>query len=308
MKFNLYLKSCREKHHLTQEELLQMLYNSDTSFENLDVGNISRWERGITKPSMNRLVDIIKVFGTKSKYTLPCFIDMDKSQIENDICKIGIKNLIGNSKEHILNFPTKSFEVNDICIKHIRNTNDIEKILKMPYAVIENLTDNVYDLSFEKLKEWALHPSNLFLLSEYKDEFSGILFTLRLKPQIFQKIIQFDLDLTNIKIEDFASFDEMGSNLPISFFAHNNKSSTLLVLRYYAHLIANQSVIKEVGSIPLLASAKKIVQKMHMKHYKDKKVSQGVLSSFYAPLSDVLINEDVMKMLFQKEKCPQDKI
>jgi len=303
MKFNLYLKSCREKHHLTQEELLQMLYNSDTSFQNLDVGNISRWERGITRPSISRIVDIIKVFQTKSKCILPCFAKLD---IENDICKLGVKNLIGNSKEHILNFPTKSFQVDDIKIKHIRHPDDIDKVLKMPFTVIENLTQNVYSLSFEQLKEWSLHPSNLFLLSEYKNEFSGLLFTLRLKPEIFNSILNFDRDLKDIKVSDFASFDELGCNMPISFFAYNDKSSTLLIVRYYAHLIANQDVISEVGTIPLLDGAKKILQKMHLHHYKDKTVEQGVLSSYSASLSDVLLNEEVMKMLFQKEKCPQD--
>ncbi len=306
MKFNEYLKSCRQKYNLTQEEMTQNLYAFDDVFKALDIGTFSRWERGVTKPNMQKHISIVKFFQTKSNHILSCFAHTDKDHIEDEICKMGIRNLIGKSKEYILNFPTKSFKVDDICIKHIRNTDDIDKVLKIPYSVIENLTGNVYDLSFEAIKAWALHPSNLFLLSEYKGEFAGILFTLRLKLDTFEKIINFEMDLKDISLNDFASFNEIGCNLPMAFFAYNDKSSTLLVLRYYAHLIANQDLITHIGAVPLLDGAKTIVQKMNMQLYKEKNVKQGTLSSYHAPLSEVLINEAVLKMIFHKQECPQD--
>ncbi len=306
LKFNKYLKLCRKKYKLTQEEFVQELYNYDENFIGVDTRTISRWEAAQTKPSIDRQITIVKYFSTCSGHILSCFHTDDKKNIESKICKLGIKNLIGSSKEHILNFPTRSFKVEDIVIKHIRSSKSIDEVLQMPYTVIKNLTDNVYNLSFENIKEWALHPSNLFLLSEYKNEFAGILFTLRLKPNIFQKIINFEIELKDITLDDFASYNEIGCNFPMAFFAYNDKSSTLLILRYYAHLIANQDVIKDIGTTPLLDGAKKIVQKMNMKKYKEKIVLQGTLTSYSAPLSDVLINQAVMKMIFQKQDCPED--
>ncbi len=303
MKFNEYLKSCRKNHNLTQEELIQELYNFDESFIGVDTRTLIRWEQAQTKPSINRQIIIIRYFQTINKHILPCFDAIDKIDIENKICKIGVKNLIGSSKEHILNFPTKSFEVHNIVISHIRSAKDIDNVLKMPYDVIKNLTGNVYNLSFETIKEWALHPSNLFLLSEYKDQFAGILFTLRLKPIVFERIINFDIDLKDIYLNDFANFNEAGCNFPMAFFAYNDKSSTLLILRYYAHLIANQDVIQQIGATPLLEGAKKIVEKMNMHYHKEKEVKQGILTSYQAPLCDVLINETVIKMIFQKQEC-----
>jgi len=306
LQFNNYLKSCRENSNLTQEELTQELYNFNEDFIGVDTGTLSRWERGVTQPNIERQMVIIKFFQTKSHHILSCFDNIDKTHIEDELCKMGIKNIIGHSKDHILNFPTKLFKVNDISIKHIRTTDDIDAILEMPYSVIENLTENVYDLSFKHIKEWALHPSNLFLLSEYKGQFAGILFTLRLRPEVFQKIIDFKMNLNEIQLKDFANFDEIGCNFPMAFFALNDKSSTLLVLRYYAHLIANQDVIKSIGAIPLLDGSKKIVTKMKMKYYKKRIVKQGTLCSYFAPLSDILINEAVLKMIFQKQDCPED--
>ena len=306
MKFNKYLKSCREKYNLTQEELVQELYNFDDIFENLDINTYSRWERATTKPSSEKQISILKLFQTKSGHILSCFEDMNKENVENELCKLGIKNLIGHSKEHILDFPTRAFKIDDISVKQIKNAKDIDKVLQMPYDVIENLTGNVYNLSFDDIKKWAMHPSNFFLISEYQNRFGGILFTLQLKPNIFKKIIDFEMDLKEISIDNFTKNDEIGCNFPIAFFAYNDKSSTLLVLRYYAYLIANQEFIQSVGATPLLDGAKAMLKKMNMKSYKDKEVKQGTLTSYSASLSKMLLNKSVLKMIFQKQDCPQD--
>ena len=308
MQFNIYIKNCRQQYSLTQEQLVQELFNFDAIFEGIDISTLSRWERGVTKPTIDRQIKIVYLFSTFSNSVLSCFNNMDKDKIEDEICKIGDKNLVGSSKEHILNFPSKSFKVDDIVIKHVRSGSDIDEILKMPYSIIENLTGNIYNLTFEIIKRWSLNPSNLFLLSEYQNQFYGLFFTLRIKPDIFDKLINFEKEIVDIAEDDFATFDELGCNFPIAFFAFNDKSSTLLILRYYAHIIANQNSIKNIGTTPLLEGAKKIVQKMNLKFYKDKKVKQGVISSYSASLREVLINEKVLKMLFQKQKCPEDRL
>ena len=306
MLFNEYLKNCREKYNLTQEDLVQELYAFSDVFEGLDSSTLSRWERAVTKPQIDKQIQILKLFQTKSNFLLSCFENFDKHLIEEELCKIGIKNLLGSSKEHILNGPTKYFKLRYASVNHIRSAKNIDKALAMPYSTILNLTDNVYDLSLESVKTWALHPSNFFIYSQYHEEFAGILFSLRLKPSVFQKLINFEIKLNAITVDDFASFEEMGCNVPIVFFAHNDKISSLLTVRYYAHLIANQDVIQEVGAIPLLGGAKKIVQNMNLKFYKNKKVKQGTLEAYSAPLSDVLINESVLKIIFRKQKCPED--
>ncbi len=306
MLFNEYLKNCREKYDLTQEELVQELYSFSDVFEGLDTSTLSRWERGITKPRIDKQIQILKLLQSKSNFILSCFENSDKHLIEDELCKIGIKNLIGSSKEHILNGPTKYFKMKYASVNHIRSAEDIDKALRMPYSTILNLTDNVYELSLETTKTWALHPSSFFIYSQYHEEFAGMFFSLRLKPAIFKKLINFEIKLKEITVDDFASFEDIGCSFPIAFFAYNDKISSLLIVRYYAHLIANQDVIEEVGTSPLLGGAKHIVQNINLKFHKNKKVKQGTLESYSAPLMDVLINESVLKIIFQKQKCPED--
>ncbi len=306
MQFNEYLKTCRERYNLTQEELVQELYNTDDEFSGLNTGTLSRWERSATQPSLSKQVGIIKVLQNYNNTVFPCFEELDDKEIENSICKVGIHNLLGNNKKLVLNFLSNVIQVDDMSIIHVRHAENINQILTMPHALDKELTNNFSILEDEHFKTWALHPSNLFLISEYEGQFLGMLFTLRLKPEVFEKIMNFEMKEEDIKVEDFASFEENGCNYILSFFSSNEKSASLLFLRYYAHLIANQKVISDVGALTILDDGRKLINRLNLKHLKEMQVNEGHLSSHRAILSEVLINEAVLKMIFQKQECPED--
>ena len=247
---------------------------------------------------------IVKVFQKYSTHLFPCFYDKD--EIEDELCRVGITNLIGHSKVHVLKFPTIVFTVDDIKISHIRSHEDIEAILKMPVSFLNGITANQFKVENEQLKTWALHPTSLFVMAECDDQFFGMFFALRLKPAVFNKIISLEMQVRDITEDDFASFEEEACSLPFSFFAYNEKTASLLFIRYYAHLFANQNSIIEVGTTPLLDEGRKIVKAMHLNHLRDQEVEHGTLSAYSAPLEDVLINEDVLKVIFRKQECPEE--
>ena len=80
-------------------------------------------------------------------------------------------------------------------------------------------------------------------MCEFNDQFFGLLFTLRLKPDIFSKLVNFEMEESDIDIDDFASSEEMGSDYFLSFIALNDDVASLLFIKYYAQLIANQKNI-----------------------------------------------------------------
>lgn len=164
MLFSVYLKKCRENYSFTQEELVHTLYSYHDIFDGLDVGTLSRWERNTTKPNIEKQIQILKFFQTQSGVILSCFDENDQQEIEEKLCKIGVKNLLGSSKEHILNGPTTHFKMEFTSIKEIRNAENIDKALAMPYSTILNLTNNAYKISLDTLKEWSLHPSSFFYM------------------------------------------------------------------------------------------------------------------------------------------------
>lgn len=308
MKFSQYIKQCRTRYKLTQEQLSEELYIFDESFIGVDSRTISRWEHAQTKPSIERIISIIRFFQSKSGVVLPCFDNLDRTAIENEICKVGIKNLIGSSKEHILNYPSKLFTVEDITITHLRSKTDITLALELPVDVMQNLSGGAFSFSKEQLQKLALHPSNIFLLSEYKQNFAGMFFVLYLRQDVFEKLMQFEITIKDLTVDDIADTNEEGCSVPLTFFALNDKTATLLILRYYAYLIANQQYIVSVGTTPLLESGKKIVQKMHLQRFQEKQTKYGTITSYKASLDTVLVNKSLVKILFQKQNCPKDSI
>ena len=307
MKFNTYLKSCREHNALTQEELVHSLYSYDIdNFEGLDTSTLSKWERGVTHPKAAKQVSMIKYFQKETGAALPCWDSYSIQETEDLICQAGMHNLLGKSKQLVLNFPSNIMHLDDLKVYPARHSDRLDTLLDINMDLHKNANHPFAQISLEEFKEWALHPSNLFLVCEYKNSFLGLFFSLRLKPEVFQKIINFEMRKSSLSIDDFASFDEMGSNYMLSFYALNDKVATMLFIRYYAHLIANQTKIKEIGVITTLDDVKKVVHNMNLEETNHMITDDKVeLKSYTQSLSNVLVSQNVVKMLFSKLDCPE---
>jgi DNA-binding XRE family transcriptional regulator len=294
MHFGDYLKICRQTNNLTQEELAAKLYLFDDIFTGVDTNTISRWERNVISPNYPKQIQIIKFFQQYSKHLLPCMQQI--KDINSILCKSGVKYLLGKSKEHIQNMPQEVFRIEDIQINHIRSYKDIKNILKMPHYIFHNLTNNYFDISVKQFENWAIHPSNLFLVATIQDNFYGAFFVLKLKNETYDKIMSFEKNPKDIKESDFADYNQIGSHLLLSFYAYNQPVAKMFFIRYYAHLILNQDYITAIGTTPLLQGAIKLVEKMHIKPIKQ----NSKLIAYSSTLQDVLLNEDALKMIFPK--------
>ncbi len=300
MLFGKYLKLCREKYHLTQEELVHKCYNYNEDFHGLDVGTLSRWERGITNPSVDKQIKITKLLQGYEECIFPYFSTYDIYELEAELCSVGVQNLIGNSKEHILNFPHSNIIEENIKIINVEDSEDKDLLLKMPNNILSSLINNYYELDVDTLKRWASHKWNLFLVSEYENNFFGMMLVIRLKPDVFEEVLSFKRELKTLKDEDFCKGSEIGCSFPLTFFAYNQTIASLLYLRYYANLIANQEYILEVGSTPIIEGAIKLVEKINLKKYKSITTKKEKLTSYRANLEDVLLRDEVFKMIFKK--------
>jgi hypothetical protein len=288
--------------------LVQELYNYDIeSFTGLETSTLSKWERNIIHPQISRQVRIIKYFQTRTNSALPCWEEYSETNAEEMICKAGMRNLLGKSKELVLNFPQKMIGAGDLKLFQLRNSEKIDKIIDITIDLDKGFNHKFSELLPEHFKEWALHPSNSFYVCEYKEQFFGLLFALRLKPEAFRKIIDLEIREKDLKLEDFASFDEMGSTYIISFFAMNEKAATMLFIRYYAHLIANQRTIEEVGVATMMDDARKLLANMHLKEHHSIQLSNGlILQTYKESLSNFLASEYTVRMILSKQDCPEE--
>ena len=310
MYFSNYLKQCREESGLTQEQLVHALYSFDIGhFRGLDTSTLSKWERGITKPSLARQVSILRYFQQLTGAAMPCWDKFSDEEAEEHICEAGMKNMLGRkSKELVMRFPEKLAENGDLIITQLRNTEKLHEVAQINVDIDQALNHKFKGLDETDFKEWALYPTNTFYVSIYKGHFFGLLFALRVKPEIFEKLMSFELRDKDLSPAHFATFDEPGCSYILSFFALNEKSATLLFIRHYAHLIANQNSILEVGFATTLEDAKKLTQNMNYRYYKSISIMGDiVLESYRAQLPDFLASEYVIKMLLSGEdNCPEE--
>jgi len=308
LQFSQYLRTCRDHSRLTQEQLVHALYVHDIeNFEALDTSILSKWERDVTQPKVAKQVSIVKYFQKQTDKALPCFEGYSIQEAESLICESGMKNILGKSKQLILDFPSAVIGVNDLLVYHVRNSEHVDRYLSINVDLDQDFNHNYSHLTVKQFKTWAVNPANSFYVCEYKGQFFGLLFTLRVKPEIFEKLMQYQIEEEDLKENDFASFDEIGSNYIISFFAMNEKAATLLFIRYYAHLIANQDVIAEVGTSTMMEDGQKLIKKMHFEPCSQKVLSkEWTLQSFRASLSSFLAQESVLKMLLSRQNAPSE--
>ncbi len=307
MYFYEYLKTCRDRFGLTQEDLVSDLYHFDESlFKSLDSVTLSRWELGKSHPNASKQVQIIRYFQTRDDLILPCFEESEPELIEKNICRNSIYNLFGKQTSFILNFPD-SISVDELTVHQILETNMINEMINITLDLNKEFTHNHSLITAEQLNEWMHYPHNLFLTCEYNKQFFGLLYALRIKPDIFEKLMNFDIHVSDLVRDDFADMDEMGCSLIISFFAMNTKAATLLSIRYFACLIVSQKNIKDVGALTMQKDAIRLMETINLSHYQSKDYeSQITKQSFRAPLSDVLVNENIVRMLLAKDNCPKD--
>jgi hypothetical protein len=239
--------------------------------------------------------------------SLPCWDNYTAEEIEELICRAGVHNLFGKSKKFIYDFPSEIMSMDDMKVYPMRNSNRMDALLDAHMLIHQNFNHQFTQVSRQQFREWAFHPESLFLACEYKDNFLGLFFSIRIKPDSFDKILNFEMKKSEISENDFVSSCKSGSNLILSFFAMNEKVATLLFVRYYAYLIANQKYIDEIGGVTIQDEAKKIVSNMNLYYDGSKVMDDNVkIDAYRQTLPNVLASENSVKMLLSRGECPEE--
>lgn len=298
MQFGDYIKICRERFGLTQNALADILFGFHEIFHGLDTVTLSRWERNITSPNILRQRYFIEAMQQFEPTIFPAFDAIDMDAVERSMFQRGIERVIGKHKPFILDFPSDIIEQEAIAVTDLANLDDPMPTLKITHAFIRKVTDDEAKIPFETFKTWAMHPGSKFLLATYHQQFFGMLFSLRLKPDIFEKMMHFQMLERHITTQDLAQQDEEGCEYPFSLFAYTQQSATILSLRYYRYLITCQAHTACAGTFPKRKEGAKLASTLglapFMKHPQDNR------SSYRANMVDVLLNRYILAIIFKE--------
>ena len=294
MKFGAYLRECRMCSHLSQEEFVDAFFKFNPGFKSLTVNTLSRWERGVNIPSDKSKSKIILVCQKINGVMYPYLKKGGVEIIQQAFDKASITKALGESNKEVLNFPNNVLSAESFKIWNIHEADKPDDIINYAYDLFVNNNDNFLDISKEVFTSWLLCPSNFCLVVSSNGQFMGVVISLRLKPESFEKLMNLDDTLKNINQDSFANFKEKGASLPLFLHASNGESAAYLILHYFTRLIDKQKFIGEVGMFNFKDQTAKFSKKLNLESFKEK---EGV-TSYKAPLSQVLSSGLILKMLF----------
>ena len=64
--------------------------------------------------------------------------------------------------------------VNDMKVYPVRNFERTDALIQIYMDQHKSLNHRYTQISSEQIKEWSIHPNNLFLACQYKDWFMGL--------------------------------------------------------------------------------------------------------------------------------------
>lgn len=301
MKIADYLKKCRKSLQLTQESLVHRLYTwDDEHFGGIDTATVSKWERGVTAPPIPRLQALLSFFQEQSSLPLPCREDIDEERATKELMSGEVSKVVGRPRQLVGQLPLTIDFSRGFRLASLRGHPRADELLEIAAMMIESSNPDYSKVSAEKLGEWIEYPANLFQVLSYKSAVLGLLFTLRLKPESFEEVLTFGKRKSDLTHEDFASEDEPASLYALAYYAMTPQVGTILLARLYAHLIAHQKTLRELGLVSPLSEVHRIAENIGLKATGTKEADPGPLKAYRNDLYTVLSSPPVLKSLFEK--------
>ncbi len=299
MKLCEYLRNCRKRLGWTQEELVDRLYAFDEAFEGLDAVTLSRWERCVRMPGPRRQEMLVRALGAFLGDVFPCADQIDPATMEAKLSRIGIESLIGKHRRFILPFPAELIEKEGLCFDYLEAFGDREDYLRITYHFIRKITREQMDVSYERFVEWSRHPGSFFMIASYERQFFGVIFSIRLRPDTFERAMHFEIEEAQMAPESLAPPWEEGCEYPVTFVAYNELSANALVLHYYGHLLRNRGFIREVGALPKTPEGERLIRTLGLGYCCEHPHIPG-RRSWRGEIGDVLLNPNALELLFEK--------
>lgn len=301
--FNDYLRICREEKKATQSELVEDLVEFDKSFESLDTNTLSRWERGVSKPSISKQTLIVRYFSHHFDRIYPFIEQVERIEIEKSFCALGFSKLLGRHKL-VMSFPTHHMDKKRFKIELFENSRLQQSATSKNLLVFQEMYSQ--PISPELQLALAHNPANHFSICEYDGDYYGHFFAIKLKPESFQKTMDFEILLSEIQPSHIAKADEPGCYFFFGFFGMSELVISMLWVNFYSWVIKQQNLIQQMGAIITSKEGEMIAKNMNTENYQDFQLNGMTYHSFKATTEQMLITENVVKMLFNPESCPED--
>jgi transcriptional regulator with XRE-family HTH domain len=307
MTFGNYLKMFRKRYGFTQEQLVEALYHfDDLFFSGLDATTLSKWERSITRPKAAKQSRILQFAQFHSGEPLPIFSDMSYDELRTEICHKGLEGILqGRISDIILNMQTTIMHLHTLHIITTKSTPQNATLLELAADLRNEAHPQMTQVTLKNLETWQHHEGNMFWYSNYKDVTTGMLFSLRLKPDTYRELILFERPLHTVTSEEFASLQEPGCYYSFVYYALNEVSALVLMQYFYLEMVYRQHHIRRVGASVARNDAHKIVRRMEHRAVEIFRDGAYEVTSYDTSVTSLLSSEYFVKSVFVPDGCEE---
>ena len=296
-----YIRTCREELGWTQEKLVEELFLYDIDrFGGVDTTTVSKWERGVSRPPLRRTQALIRFFQYRLARPLPCWRVRDEDDAMESLCGGEIARILGNPKHLVSRVPLEIDFSKGVRLMSLRGHPRAEELLEITAMMLETAAAPYDRVGEAELKRWMDCPDHLFTVVVYRDTFLGLFFSLRLKPESFEKVLTFEKRKKELDEEDWATAPERCSILSVAFHALTQPVGTLLMARLYAHLLAHQEEIEAVGFVSSLRETERVAENMGLRCVGEKELQEHRLCAYRGDLYDLFASPLIVKTLFER--------
>lgn len=288
---------------MTQSDLVRDLIQYDNIFSSLDTNTISRWERGASKPSLSKQTILLHFFSERFNRIYPLIEQAERLEIEKSFCALGFSKLLGRHKL-IMSFPSQHMDKNAFLVKLIGNSHLRQSALSKNLLIFQEMYG--MPLPCKVISKMADNPSNHFSVCEYEGEYYGHFFALKLHPEVFEKAMNFEMDFTQLGDHHIANETQQGSYLFFGFFGMCDTVISILWVHFYSWLIKQQTFIQDLGAIITSKEGEMIAKNMNTENHTTVERNNKTYQSYRASTKQMLITDNVVKMLFNPESCPEE--
>jgi len=292
------LRLCRERGNLTQKEFVLQLSLFSKHFKDLNPVTLSRWETGVTSPSLEKkktlLQYILKHGDLDDDVCYNHIVDMLKSLV------IPLREKLNRQCEEIVGtlpvFKVDYDQYNFISLEYYSD-------LKLSYIVdieLANHPDHYYKLELSRLREWSAHKSSLCLGCELDGEHVGHIMLLKVSLDLAQKVIQNEQSVFSITSDDLLSLEEDGTYLVHTIFGINTEIVAMLSVKAMLFLLEQRKKITNIAALIMRKDDKTLSM-----FYGSRVVAQGFDKTYgykwygtLTPFSEILFSNTVVKMIF----------
>ena len=211
-----YLSIRRAEKGLSQEQMVGALFDFHAEFSNIDSQTISRWELGKISPSIPRQVLLMQFFKDEP-HTLLADSGFAIRQLPT---LAAFERLLDSNMEfsHVLGahpYADKSLEVE----KYPVSAEGSESFAKRVAGYQVNLSRgrDVWDI--DQLMPLIQFPSTMADYYKIGEVWAGHSLVLRLKPQILDAVLTFEIADHELTIEHLAQSDEDGDIYSLSGYS-----------------------------------------------------------------------------------------